>query len=103
MRQLGSRAIDSEHPFDTRLGFVALFFPGGDLCDQLLAVTDLPIEALTTQDANLDFHHVEPACVLGRVMEFQAAQHTVSLGRRKSFIESTGSVSGQIIALCAGR
>src|SRR6478752_10368210 len=90
----GARALYGEHPLDASSGFVALFLPSGNLRDQLLALADPPVETLPTQDADLNLDHIEPARVLGRVMEFQATKDTMGFWRRKGFIESSGSVSG---------
>jgi hypothetical protein len=43
--------------------------PGGDLGDQKFAIGDAAVETLATQHADLDLDHVEPAGVLGRVVE----------------------------------
>ena len=53
-----------EHPFDAR-AFGVLLFPGGSLGGKTRVAFDAPIETLAGQDANLDFHHVEPAGVAG--------------------------------------
>ena len=77
-----------EHPLDASAAIVALAFPGCDFGDELFAAVDAPIEALTAKDADLDFDHVEPACVLGRVMELDPPQHAVRLCRWERLVES---------------
>ena len=41
---------------------------------QALLAVDATIQALTAQHANLDFYHVQPASVLGDVVELQAVE-----------------------------
>ena len=55
-------------------------FPGGDLGDELLLAVDAPVEALAAQHADFDLDHVEPAGVLGDVVELQPAQHPSRFG-----------------------
>jgi hypothetical protein len=50
---------------------IALALPGCDLGDDALFVVDSPIQTLASQYADLGFGRVEPAGVLGRVVELQ--------------------------------
>jgi hypothetical protein len=47
----------------------------GSLTWKLLHVLDSAIEALASQHTDLDLHHVEPAGMLGDIMEVQTTQH----------------------------
>ena len=58
---------------------------------------DAAVEALAAQHADLDLDHVEPAGVLGGVVELQAAQQAVGLGRREGFVERAGGVGRQVV------
>ena len=49
--------------------------PSGGLGDKPGVAFDAPIQALAAQDADLDLDHVQPAGVLGDVVELQPAQH----------------------------
>ena len=51
-----------------------LSLPGGDFGLEALLAVDAPIQALTAQHANLDLDHVQPAGVLGDIVELQAVQ-----------------------------
>jgi hypothetical protein len=51
-----------------------------------------PIQALTAQHANLDLDHVQPAGVLGDVMELKAMQKATGFGRREGLVKGTGRV-----------
>src|SRR5215470_19659497 len=97
MRELGKRALCGEHPFDKSPDLVALSFPGGDLGDQLLSLTDSPAEALAAQHTDLDLHHVEPARVLWRVVELQSAKDATGFRRWEGFVQRSGEVSRQIV------
>lgn len=48
-------------------------------------------------DAELDFSHVEPTAVLGRVMEDQAAEKTASFGGRKRLVECCRLVGIEVV------
>ena len=80
----GAGFVGCEHPFDACASGVALLFPCGDFADEALWVVDSTVQALAAQDADLDLDHVEPAGVLGGVVELQAAQNAPGFGGRKA-------------------
>ena len=84
------------HLMRARCG-VALSFPGGDFGDEALGVVDPAVQALAAQHADLDFDHVEPAGVLGGVVELEAAQDAASFGGREGLVEGAGRVGRQIV------
>ena len=51
---------------------------------------DASIEALAGQDADLDLHHVEPAGVLGDVVELQTAQNASCFVGWEGLVERAG-------------
>jgi hypothetical protein len=53
-----------------------------DFGDEAFGVVDPAVQALAAQDTDLDLDHVEPAGVLGSVVELQTAQDAASFGRR---------------------
>ena len=61
--------------------------PCSDLTDEAAGVVNASVQALAVEDADLDLDHVEPAGVLGRVVELQPVPDTrLSLtvgGRRR--------------------
>ena len=75
--------VGCEHPFDARAGSVALLLPCGDFGGEPIRVVDSTVQALAAQDADLDLDHVEPAGVLGSVVELQAAQDAPGFGGRE--------------------
>ena len=76
--------LRGEFPFDPRASLVALLLPR---VDPETSISRSPIRrsALTAQDPDLDFHHVEPACMFRRIMKFQVPKNAVCLGRREGF------------------
>ena len=54
----GASFIGCEHPIDTGAGGISLSLPCGDFVDEVLWIVDAPIQALATQDADLDLDHV---------------------------------------------
>ena len=55
------------------------------------------VEALAAQYADFDLDHVEPAGVLGRVVELDAPQDAPGLGGRKGLIEGACGVGRQVV------
>ena len=47
--------------------------PGGHLAPQFLGGVDAPVQTLPGPDAQLDFRHVQPAAMLGGVVQLQPA------------------------------
>ena len=71
--------------------------PGDDFGYETFLAVDAPIQALTAQHANLDFYHVQPAGMLGDVVELQAVQQSPGFGRREGLIKCAGRVGRQIV------
>src|ERR1700758_23804 len=95
--ELYAGALCSEHPFDASAASISLSFPLGDFGFEDFAVVDASVEALGAQDADLDLDHVEPRGMLGRVMELQAAQDAMRLGRGEGFVEGPRGMRRQIV------
>jgi hypothetical protein len=76
---------------------VALLFPGGDFGDEAIFFVNASVEALAAQDVDFDFDHVQPTGVLGREVEFQAAQDAVGFRRRKGFVKCAGGMGREIV------
>ena len=55
-----------------------------------------PIETLTGQDADLDLDHVQPAGVLGDVVELQPAQHPSRFVGWESLVERAAEWSTSV-------
>src|SRR5450755_2747734 len=72
--QLSSRILASKRPLDAASFGVAFALPSIDLTAGGRLIHQPSAEALTVQDANLDFRHVQPTRVLGSVVEHDSAQ-----------------------------
>jgi len=66
------------HPLDLSAFGVASLLPSGDLGEDCLLVVDAAVEALAAQDADFDFHHIEPTGVFRGVVELKPLQHAAS-------------------------
>src|SRR5450755_2248477 len=90
----GARFFGCEHPVDAGALGVASLLPGGGFGDEARVAFDAPVEALESQDADLDLHHVQPTGVLGDIVELQSTQHPSGfVGRKRgwtcpAFVES---------------
>src|SRR3546814_6418582 len=61
------------------------------------AIVDATVQALASQDTDLDLGHVEPAGVLRREVELQPAEEAMGLRRGEGLVESPGRVRGQVV------
>ncbi len=99
--------LSNECPLDGSLQRVSRLLPGIDLASQELFAVDAPVQALAAEDACLDFCHVQPACVLGRVVEFDAPQQLRRGTNFQHIIETLPEVGVQVVhdqvnAACLG-
>jgi hypothetical protein len=76
---------------------VSLRLPDVDLGNEPVAAFDAAIETLAFEHADLDLNHVEPAGVLGRVVELKVPEHAARFGRWESGVESGSGVGGEVI------
>src|ERR1035437_4003979 len=72
--QLSIRIVASKRPLDATSFGVAFALPSIDLAPGSRFVRQSSSETLAIQDTDLDFRHVQPACVLGGVVEHDSAQ-----------------------------
>jgi hypothetical protein len=96
---LGAGLVGCEYPFDAGTFDVSLLLPSGDFADEVFWVVDSAIQTLTAEHADLDLDHVEPAGMLGGVMEFQASQNSPDFGERECLIEGASRVGRQVVVL----
>jgi hypothetical protein len=75
----------------------ALLLPSGDFSDEVFWIVDSAIQTLTAEHADLDLDHVEPAGMLGGVMELQASQNSPGFRGRECLIEGAGRVGRQVV------
>src|SRR5215207_7403325 len=94
---LAAGFVGCEHPLDASAGRVSLPLPCADLAIEFLWMVDSTVEALAAQHPDLDLDHVEPAGVLGGVVELEAAQDAPGFGRIESLVEGAGRVARQVV------
>ena len=75
MPHFGAGLLGCEHPIDAGSGGISLLLPGGGLGDETRVAFDAAVKALAGEDADLDLDHVEPARMLGDVVELEAAHY----------------------------
>ena len=64
----------SEAPHDATMVGVASLLPSSDFERNRCLVLEPPPQTLALQDANLDFGHVEPTRMFGRIVKLDATQ-----------------------------
>src|SRR3954470_7314125 len=73
---------------------VAPALPGGDLPLEILLVVDATVQALALEHPDLNLDHVEPARVLGGIVELQPLQDAMRFRGRKGLIRIPGEGLG---------
>ena len=91
------RILSSELPLDGFASDVALGLPCVDFALQKLRAGDAAIQALAAEDADLDFRHVQPARVLGRVVKAHATQQLVGRALAQHIVEALPEVNVQVV------
>src|SRR5436305_5072254 len=71
MLELDASIFGGEAPVHPSCRPVPCLFPGGDLALERLRVGQPAVQALRRQDCQLDFRRVQPAPVLGRLVNLQ--------------------------------
>ena len=84
--QLTIRVLPREAPLDGTPGGVAAFLPSADLARDRAQVRHASIQALSREGPDLDLGHVQPAGVLGRVMELESLKDAMRLGRGEGLV-----------------
>ncbi len=89
--------MSGEVPVDLGLAVVAVLFPSGDLTAHCLQILNASVEALTAQGAQLDFRHVEPTAVLGRVVDLQAFRQVAGFLRGEGLVQRLDSMRVEVV------
>ena len=71
--------------------------PRGDLAAQGVEVGDATVEALAVERAQLDLGDVQPASVLGSVVDFEALGQALGFSRRKGLVERGDVVGVEVV------
>jgi hypothetical protein len=90
--QLDAGVFGGEPPVDPATGPVAGRLPRHDLPLQGRLVGQATVQALLGQHGQLDLGHVQPAAVLGGVVQLQLVGQPLGLGRRERRIQRRGRV-----------
>ncbi len=89
--------LNREMPSDRRLGRIAFSLQSGDFLDQGGLVSDPPCQALALKYTELQFGHVQPTALLGRVMKLQPFEKASRLCGREGLIQRGGPMGVEII------
>ena len=89
--------LTSEVPLNGSLFGISCLLPRIDFGLQKVAAANAPIQALPAQHADLNFRHVQPARVLGRVVELHATQQLRRRTLSEYIVEALSEVGVQIV------
>ena len=89
--------LKGEVPFDGSLLGVSGVLPSTNFGLQSLSTSHASIQALSAEDANFNLGHVQPACVLGRVVELHAAQELGGRARSNHIVEAHSKLGVQVV------
>jgi hypothetical protein len=95
--ELDSGILGRKAPVDATARSVAGRLPGRDLPPQRRLVGQPPIEALLGQHGKLDLGHVQPAAVLGGVVQLKPVGQSLGLGRLKRLIQRRRGVGVEVV------
>lgn len=95
--QLSIRVLSSEVPLDGPLFGISRLLPGINFGLQKFSIGNASIQALAGEDANFDLGHIQPARMLGCVMELHAAQEFLGSARSQHIVEALSEVGIEIV------
>ena len=95
--ELDPGILSGEAPVDPTSGAVARRLPFRDLPLQGRPVGQPPVQALLRQHGKLDLGHVQPAPMLGRVVQLQPIGQPLRLGRLERLIQRRGRVGVEVV------
>ena len=85
-----------EPPIDVVLVDIAVVPPRADFVDECVSVRNAAVQALASQHAQLRLGHVEPAPMLGRVVNLQLIRQPLGFGRWERLIQRAVEPVNQI-------
>lgn len=89
--------LTRERLHDGVLRSVTRLLPRVDFALKKLSAGDAPAQTLTTEDAHLDFRHIQPARMLARVVELHSAQELGRCALAQHVVEALSEVGVQIV------
>ena len=95
--ELGSGILGGEPPVDGGSGGVALRDQSIDFPSEGHFAGEPLLQAGAGQDTELDFGHVQPTAVLGRVVKLQPPGNPPGLRRRESFVQGRRTMSVKVV------
>ncbi|MFO1266471.1 MAG: hypothetical protein U1F67_06595 [Rubrivivax sp.] len=95
--QLAISILAREGPIDGRARGIAGALPEVDLAAKGWPIGEPAIQALTIEDADFDLRHVQPARVLGRVVELHSTQEAIGGVATKDILEGLPEVNVQVV------
>ncbi len=96
-RHFEGHILPRERPFDTSLLVVSAALPCIDLSDEGITVRETPVKALAVKHANLNFRHVQPTCVLWRVVKDHSSQEFIHCFDSEHLLEALAEMGIQIV------
>lgn len=95
--EFDTRIVGCKTQFDGGFVGVAFGFPGQGFAFQSYLIGDVTRQALTAENTEFDFRHIEPTAVFGDRMRLQSVQDTFGLGWGKHFIQGAPYGTGDIV------
>ena len=95
--EFSASIASGEAPVDGNLSMITLCLPGLRLVDQGGIIRQTSLQALPAHGADLDFGHVQPAGMLGRVVKLQAVPNAIGLFRGKGIVKAGESVGVEVV------
>src|SRR5574341_904341 len=94
--KLGAGVVGGEAPLDGGLRRVAFIFQRPGFAGQRDLVADAPIPTLPAEDTQFQLSHVEPAAMLGRVVELQPFENAAGVRLGIGFVHQPLHLLGEV-------
>src|SRR5574341_930124 len=95
--QLDTGIFTSKSPIYSRASFIAPLLISLDLSPECLFISNATVKTLSTQHTQLNFSHIEPTAVLGRVVKLQFPQYPSGFCWLKCFVQRCWLVHVQVV------
>src|SRR5256885_17138458 len=95
--KLDAGLFDAESPVDFDCVAVASLIPGSDLGSHLVDRANAACQTLARERAEFVLGHVQPASMLGCVVDFETLGQPLSFGKRKRLVERTDAMGIQVV------
>src|SRR5260370_33069056 len=97
MSKFGTRILTSKLPRDRAVRTIALHLQGIDAPSQGAQTIHPTRQATALKNADLDFGHIQPTAVFGRVVKLDAPENPPRFLRWDAFIDSTWVMGIQMV------